>query len=396
MKRGLNLLLVWILAGVLISFSLHRKQIRPVCEKTPEEVSLNTELRGVWLRPPKNPAEIPHILNRIKKAGFNAVFLETFYHGFTIFPNSNVPLRPEYKGYDILQRFIREGHKRGLAIHCWTETFYWQVDTTKYPQFPRTPLFDTHPQWRLLTKGGKTTEVAEPAHIFADPANPDVRNFLIEYYRDLLKRYDIDGLNLDYIRYPSGVVDSGYTLYARSAFKQFSGIDPLNINRKREPKLWVKWVKWREAQITEFVGKVSELVQREKPKVMLSAAISPIYYRNRGKIFTFQDWATWLERNYLDAIIPMAYGSTLDSIRKAVVEVAVKNRGRALLVPALAVPIKKSGAYGSTHHPPIDEQVRALRSMGLKGHTVFCYSWILKSEKGLGAFKNVYSNVNRK
>ncbi len=390
MLKGLRILLTGALVALLVSSCLHTQRPRPVCTKTAKAVTLNAELRGIWLRPPNNPGEIPRILNRIKKAGFNAIFLETFYHGFTIYPGSNVPIRPEYEGYDVLKQFIKEGHSRGIAIHCWTETFYWQVDTEKYPQYPRTPLFDAHPEWRLLTKGGKTTEVAEPAHIFADPANPGVQLFLLEYYRDLLRRYDIDGLDLDYVRYTSGALDTGYTPYASSAFKAESGVDPLNINRKKNPVLWMKWVKWREGRITEFVGKLAELVQNEKPSVMLSAAVSPSYYNRRGRSFTFQDWATWLNRNYPDAIMPMAYGSTLNSIRKEIAAVAVRNKRKALIIPALAVSIKNADAYGSPRHPPISEQIKAVRSMGLKGHTVFCYGWIIRSEKGFRAFGEVY------
>ncbi len=94
-----------------------------------------------WLRPVANLTSATLQLDNIQKAGFDAIYLETFYHGFTIYPSRLVPIRPEMKGTDYLKFYIDEGRKRGIAIHPWIEVFYWEVDTTKYPQYPRTPLF---------------------------------------------------------------------------------------------------------------------------------------------------------------------------------------------------------------------------------------------------------------
>ena len=82
------------------------------------------EARGLWLRPPKDISAIPEMLDQIQRAGFNLVFVETFYHGFTLYPNAIVPPRPEYGKTDVLQIFLTEGHKRNLQIHAWVEVFY--------------------------------------------------------------------------------------------------------------------------------------------------------------------------------------------------------------------------------------------------------------------------------
>jgi uncharacterized lipoprotein YddW (UPF0748 family) len=348
------------------------------------------ELRGVWLRLPRNIGEIPGILDNIHKAGFNVVFLETLYHGHVIFPGSNFPQRPEYEGHDVLRMFIKESHERGIAVHAWTEVFYLKVDTTQYPQFPRATLFDDHPEWLLLTKQGQTTEVSENAHIFGDPANPSLQTFLLEFYTDLIRRYDLDGINLDYIRYSAGSYDTGYTAYAREAFKKETGNDPKLMDMKQDPDDWMQWIKWREDRITDFVARISERIKKIKPGVILSASIFPEYYNNRGDRYTFQDWGSWLQKNSLDMIVPMAYASSLDSIKGEIGEVMQRNPQNTWIIPALAISTKTRNEYQAPDHPPIDEQIHLIRSMKIRGHTVFCYDWILQNEKGLDSFRNVY------
>jgi uncharacterized lipoprotein YddW (UPF0748 family) len=354
---------------------------------------LPVEARGVWLRPPQDTATIPEMLERIQKAGFNMVFVETFYHGFTLYPNSIVPPRPEYGETDVLRIFLSEGHKRNLQIHAWVEVFYWQVDTEKYPNLPRTPLFDSHPDWLLRLRTGKLTSESESAHIFANPAHPEVQQFLLNYFKELLSRYDIDGLNLDYIRYSSGKEDAGYDAYSRREFKTFAGVDPIDIDQQTSPALWLKWVEWRENQVTGFVEKVSHLVRSVKPSVWLSTAVFPGYYGRRPNDPHLQDWATWAKKGLIDMVMPMAYAPTLDKIEGDILEVKdrIQKPGasgqKVYLVPALAIAKKAADAYGGPTHPPIAEQIALVRKLSTSGNAVFCYDWILDSEEGFKAFR---------
>ena len=361
-------------------FQNHDRHLRPVAE-----------LRGVWLRPPDNPDEILQMLDEIKNAGFNAIFLETLYHGFAIFPGSNFPLRPGYENRDVLQEFIAGAHQRGIAVHCWTEVFYWQVDTLKHPKLPHSPILDEKPQWLLLTRDGRKTDVAEDAHIFADPANPEVQSFLLDFYRDLVTRYDVDGVNLDYIRYSAGDPDAGYTDIARQTFKKQYGSDPITINPQTDPELWMSWVQWREDRITEFVAQISDMIRRENPRTVISAAIFPGYYSHRGDHSTYQNCASWLDKNHVDVMIPMAYAASLDDIRNEISQVTSRNSGYAHVMPALAISVQQADAYSSTRSPVIAEQINMVRGMGLKGHSIFCYSWILQNEQRFDNFKEIYS-----
>jgi len=374
---------------VLISCSTHPKADSLQKNFTRQDYE-SREFRGVWLRPPQNIEEIPQILDNIQKAGFNVLFLETLYHGYVIYPGSNFPQRPEYEGRDVLQMFIKESHKLGIAIHAWTEVFYLRVDTAKYPQFPKSPLFDKHPEWLLLTKQGQSSDVSENAHIFGDPANPSLQNFLLEFYSDLIRRYDIDGVNLDYIRYSAGSYDAGYTAWAREAYKKETGNDPKFMDMTQDPDDWMQWVRWREDRVTDFVARISDIVKKTKSEIILSASVFPEYYKNRGDHNTFQDWGSWLQKNFLDMIIPMAYASSLDSIKGEIREVMQRNSQNTWIIPALAISTKTRNEYQAPEHPSIEEQIGLIRSMKLMGHSLFCYDWILQNEKGFDSFKTVY------
>ena len=348
------------------------------------------ELRGVWLRPPSDPAQIPVMLDEIADAGFNAVFVETFYHGFTISKNSPIPTRPEFEGKDILKKFIREGHKRGLEVHAWVEVFYWEVDTKKHPEFPKSPLLEEHPEWVSKLKNNDETWKSEDSHRFANPAHPEVRKLLVDYFKDLLERYNLDGLNLDYIRYCSGYTDAGYDEYTINLFKSEMKYNPTNMCKCKKAK-WQEWIKWRENQVTGFLREVRDMQRETKPDILLSADIFSQYYKKGNPSqFIFQDWQTWSKDLLIDAVIPMAYGSSLDSVSQEIEAVNKRIQPSVKLMPGLAIGTNKKDKYSSADHPPIADQIDLVRNLSLPGHVTFCYKWIMDSDEGFKSYKDVY------
>ncbi len=372
MERFRSFLSAWLVVMFLIACT-------SVFAGTSDSPAAQEELRGTWLRPPSDTSRIPAILDDITTAGFNAVFVETFYHGFAIHAGSYVPRRPEFKDIDVLQTFITEGKKRGLQIHAWIETFYWAVDTEQYSEFPTSRLFEGHEEFYLRLREGTTTEKGERAHIFANPAHPQVRSFMVEYITELVETYDIDGVNIDYIRYSSGE-EAGYDDYSRQAFQRAWGVDPLNIDPAKHEALARKWNAWRENQVTAFVRQLSKALDNTGKNVLLSADIFPGYYENKETHPIFQDWKTWVDLNLLDAIVPMAYGGSLDAIQREVNMVTSYTEQKPVVVfPGLAAPKTTADGYGGPGHPPLEEQISLMREMNIPGHVIFCYGWIKDS-----------------
>ena len=145
------------------------------------------ELKGIWLRPTeKSESAIEDTLNRVKKAGIDTIFLETYFHGKTIFPSKTMEAYgftqqyEQFKGFDPLEIWIKEAHKRNIKIHIWFETFYVGAQN---PKDNAQSILGMNPSWGNKIK--KEADSVEPSKstsehngYFLDPANPYVQDFL--------------------------------------------------------------------------------------------------------------------------------------------------------------------------------------------------------------------------
>ena len=273
----------------------------------------NGELKGVWIRPTEtSEEEIEKTLNRLKHAGIDNIFLETYFHGKTIFPSKTMEaygFTPQYEkfvGIDPLEIWIREAHKRNIKVHTWFETFYVG------PQNPKDntkSILAMNPSWGNKIK--KDIDSVDPSKstsehngYFLDPANPYVQDFVVKLADEIITRYKPDGINLDYIRYPNCVSlnensNWGYTDYARNDFKTIYGVDPADI-LKTDP-LWLEWNNYRREQVTNVVKKIGEMGR--KSNTYISAVIFPD--RLAALDHKQQDWRTWTTRGYINGLTPL-------------------------------------------------------------------------------------------
>lgn len=121
-----------------------------------------------------------------------------------------------------------------------------------------------------------------------NPAYPPAQEYLLNIVREIVSRYAVDGIHLDYIRYEdNGADDFGYHPWSIEQFRKEYGVEPRKV--ARHSPLRQKWVKWRQDQVTGFVRKVRQLVDDIRPGLLISAAVFAEPAKE-AKEFRFQDW----------------------------------------------------------------------------------------------------------
>ena len=275
------------------------------------------ELKVFWIRPTETTMEqVVSTVEKIKSAGINEIFLETYFHGMTIFPSKTMadygfyPQNPTFASCDILKAYIDEAHKRNMKVSIWFESFY--IGNKNPKDYPRN-ILALRPEWANVNRANydsKTPVASSSEHngYFLDPANPDVQMFLELLITEIIDTYNPDGINLDYVRYPQSLspkystyVSSnwGYTTYARADFMKKYGKDPVEL--EYNDNLWMFWDKYRQDRISAFILRIHEITK--KKGVHLTAVIFPD--KRRTLETKQQDWSTWALTNSLDGVTPL-------------------------------------------------------------------------------------------
>ncbi len=337
-----------------------------------------SEVKGIWLRPTNTTESgIISTLDYLKKTGINNVFLETFYHGYTIFPSATMKSygfteqNPAFTGIDPLKIWLSEAHKRGIKIHIWFESFY-----TGNKPLTETSILTVKPEWsnvnfRGIDKPLPVASVSEHNGYFLDPANPDVQIFLTSLITEIIKTYHPDGINLDYIRYPQSVASNyssyttsnwGYTQYARDEFKLIYGEDPANLIYGS--KMFDNWSNYRRDKITMFIASVSKICRDNK--TTLTAVVFP----NRGKALETkqQDWVTWSNYNYIDAFTPLFLTCDPKSIKAMIFDMMKEMSPKTKLYAGLFV------TFMGGSEEDLIRQIHETRKLNLGGVILFDYA----------------------
>jgi uncharacterized lipoprotein YddW (UPF0748 family) len=144
-----------------------------------------------------------------------------------------------------------------------------------------------------------------PGYLWASPGHWAVSEHVAKVARDIVSRYNVDGLHLDNVRYASPAYS--HDPASQSRFAKEQDLDPS-----------LTWDDWQRAQVSELVGRLHTDLNTLKPGLPLSGAVWPVY-RDRWAWWTtpegyggyYQDSLGWLQAGQMDVICPMLYGSTI-------------------------------------------------------------------------------------
>ena len=236
--------------------------------------------------------ELIAILDRLQHANINVVILQTRIRGSVIYPSDIETWDETITGkagrapsYDPLAFAIEECHKRGMELHTWLVSI--PLGTAQRQRSYGTMSVTRHHPTLCKTVGGE---------VFMIPGQPGTADYIASIAREIVERYDVDGINLDYIRYP----EASYRFNDDNLYKASSGLTKAD---------------WKRDNITRIVQRVHDAVKAVKPWVKLSSSPVGKYrsltrYRSGGWDCydgVYQDPQAWLRDNIQDILFPMMY-----------------------------------------------------------------------------------------
>jgi len=385
--------------------------------------SYPNEFRGIWLRPTEQtPQAIAKTIQGLKADHIHDIFLETYYQGRTLYPSAvmktyGLPDQQEgFRGWDPLQAWVATAKANNIKLHAWVQVYF--AGNREVSPEPYGPILTKYPAWSNIARWAVNVDhppasMSEPGHFFIDPANPQAKAFLEQLMAEIATNYDIDGINLDYIRYPasqppttSGYLAStwGYTPQARADFQaelqpellawQKAHITHKQVitgyvrrHRHRYPVYkavtviptlpnadpvrltpasphWDRWVEWRKNQVDSFVQTLSEEVHHIKPGILISAVV---FYRadDPNHAIKLQDWPKWVQMGWVQALTPIGLGDTPEEIKQTAVAINHQTQGK---IPVYA------GIFGMYNKvPPVEfiDQIESIHQAGLPGLILF-------------------------
>lgn len=314
------------------------------------------ELRGVWIHSPYGIADWgwDKTIKVLKDNGFNAIFPNMLWGYVADYPSNVLPTHPSVeKRGDQIKLCLEACRKYGVEIHVWKVC--WNMGH-RTPENLRQQMVKA--KRTQVTLEGKDSRFLAP-HL---KVNQDLEvNALVE----IVKKYPVDGVHLDYIRYPEDSCD--FSPSAQKAFERFLGRKVPNWPRDCAAggSLRKQFNEWRRSNITQTVKRISEEVHKARPDAKLSAAVYGGWASAPNSIA--QDAQTWIRNGWLDFVCPMNYTTSRNYFETLTARQVETVNGSTPLYIGI-------GSYVHPDAPTIAEQIELTRKLGADGFICFDHS----------------------
>lgn len=355
------------------------------------------EVRAMWVLRTSltSPQSITSLVSTAKANGFNTLFVQVRGRGDAYYRGSIEPLPADLlrqpADFDPLASVISAGQASGLRVHAWINVNL--VSSAVELPTAREHLVHRHPDWLMVPRDIAQQLAAEetnsPAYLgrlarwtrqqsadveglYASPIVPAAAAYTEQIVRDIAKRYPLDGIHLDYARYPTDRFD-----YSRAAIKAFrAAVRPNLTDAQRRAidadeavdlfaypdALPVEWRNFRVARMTSLIARLRSAVKQERPDAVVSLAAFPDVREALSR--KMQDWGAWLNDGLIDVLCPMVY--TQETARFA--EQVAAARQIAGTRPVWA----GIGAYRLSAAQTV-ENIQTARRLGAAGVILFSY-----------------------
>ncbi len=348
----------------------------------PVAMAQRTEARALWVTrfDYDSEAKIARIMEIAARSNFNIIYFQARAAGDAYYRSAIEPCAVLLCGklggtpsYDPLEVAVREGHRRGLQVHAYLNALSGRAagiegQCRPMPEpdrgNPRHVLLD-HPEWIMSERSGRRMPCPNSEeYVWLSPGYPEVRTQLARVAADVARRYDVDGVHLDRIRYPGNLWS--WDSASRAEF----GKDPV-----RYP---AEWKAYRTNLVNRMVRETYDSVTAVKPRLVLSAAVWGIYFDKwqwktlAGSTELMQDSRAWARNGYMDVLVPMTYSRIKDHCARIDwicmleehLDGGERQTGRQMYI----------GIDASKGAREVVNQIRAARSRSATGMAVFSFT----------------------
>lgn len=268
------------------------------------------EIRAVWVsvlaEGLKSPKEIKQLVAKVRQANFNTIVAQMHREGAAMYPSEIQPRHAavrDSEGFDPLATLLKEardtsGGNAPLKVHAWFNSFKIGEQRDYLESTPK-PIALHHPQWYTRNR-------ADEIQHELDPSVPAVQDHMIRVVEECLRNYDLDGVNLDFIRFFGN--DRGYNPLSLERFHDQTGITG------RPEAADEVWSQFRRDQVSNFVRRCALSVWTIRPNAIFSVDATgwgpaPVerFSETRPYREALQDWSGWVEKAWVDLVLRMGY-----------------------------------------------------------------------------------------
>ena len=207
--------------------------------------------------------------------------------GYVYYKSKIAPIAKGYRNFDVLKSMIKEAHKKSIKVYAWVPQFHDRAALKKYP----------NAQMKTLV-GKKTVAYNQNGEYFVNPLNKKIQKYEISILKEIAKKYDVDGIILDWLRFDDYKMDLSKS--TRNAFKKKYGYDPITISFSTNNAKRRQWNSWRTSQLASYVKQASRSVRQTKKDILLGVFILTPEFTECG-----QDVGKF--KSYIDVVLPMSY-----------------------------------------------------------------------------------------
>jgi uncharacterized lipoprotein YddW (UPF0748 family) len=341
-----------------------------------------------------SPSSIIAVVDTAKSGGFNTLIVQVRGRGDAYYTSRHEPrpaaLSARPATFDPLELILSGGHRAGLKVHAWVNV---NLISDASPPGTREHLVYSHPEWLMVPRSLALDLVdmnpRDPAYVkrlseytkarsdrveglFLSPVHQGAVDHVAKVIGDIAARYPVDGIHLDYLRFPNDEFD--YSADTLEAFRSDinSGISSAerreySARGRGRPLFYTemfpqRWQEFRRARVTSLLTRIRTTVKAKRPEATLSVAVFPDAAEATAR--RFQEWGRWLEGGLVDAICPMAYTTDAAVFRAQIANVEQLAGERAVWAGI--------GAYQLSPSATVDN-IRAARQLGVEGIILFSY-----------------------